>query len=119
MYVVSFVLLARGEQGSTPPSPLWKRVMMFIINTMVCRDCGLCGDVRVCFVVVNVWRGAGLRTAVGLFFVVSVAFGRGLLLSWRGASLRTAGWHMLGQGTNLARIGSRTWRFSSSGCSSL
>ena len=45
--------------------------MMFIINTMVCRGRVLYGVVLVCFVVVCVWRGAGLRTAVGLFFVGS------------------------------------------------
>ena len=65
------------------------------------------------------WWVAGLRTAVELFYVASVAFGRWLLLFWRGAMLRTAVRSMFGRGTNLAHSGSRVWRSSFSGSSLL
>ena len=58
LYVVIFVLLAGGEQGSTPPSPMSNRyVMMFIISTMICRGCGFHGDIPLGFVVVCVCGG--------------------------------------------------------------
>ena len=103
---VKLVLLAGGEQGSTPPSPLCsKRRMMCVIDPMVHRGCCLHGVVPLSLTVVCQGRGARLRTAVMLFSVMSVVSGCWLSLSGRGAALRTAVGGMFGRGTNLARGG--------------
>ena len=69
LYFVS--LVAGGEQGSTPPSPMCNRyLMLFVISTMLRKGRGLDGVGPMGFVVVCVWRGAGLRIAVKLFSVV-------------------------------------------------
>ena len=105
-YVVRLVVLAGGEQGSTPLSPLCSRSrMMCVINPMKHRGRGLHGVVPLRRTVVCQGRGARLRTAVMLFSVLSVVFGGWLSLSWRGAELRTAVWGIFGREANLARGG--------------
>ena len=80
MYVVSFVLIAGRQQGSTPPMRRMY-VIMLIFSAMTCRGRGFRVDVPVGFVVVRLWRGAELHTAVWLFCIVSVTFGSWFLLA--------------------------------------
>ena len=82
LHVVSLVLLAGGEQGSTPPSPMCSMSrMMCVISPMVYRGRGLHGVGPLGSSVVCMGRGAGLRTAVKLFSIMSVVFGCWLSLS--------------------------------------
>ena len=105
-YVVRLVVLVGGEQGSAPLSPLCsRRRMMCVISPITHRGRGLREVVLLCRTVVCQGRGAGLRTAVMLFFVLSVVSGGWLSLSRRGAVLRTAVCEPFGREANLARTG--------------
>ena len=74
-HVVRLMVLAGGEQGSTPLSPLCSRSrMMCTINCKVHRGRGLHG-VPLGLTVVCQGREARLRTAVMLFSVMSVVSG--------------------------------------------
>ena len=64
--------------------------MTFIMQNMRCSVHVLYGFALVRLLFGCVWRGAGLRTAVGLVLVELVAFCRGMFVCWRGAVLRTA-----------------------------
>ena len=80
-HVVKLMVLASGEQGSTPPSPLCStNGMMCIINPKVHRGHGLHG-VPLGLTVVCQGRGVRLRTAVMLFSVMSVVSSCRLSLS--------------------------------------
>ena len=99
-------MLAGGEQGSTPPSPLCSRSrMMCVINPTKHRGRGLHEVIPLRRTVVCQGQGARLRTAVMLFSVLSVVSGGWLSVSGRGAEPRTAVWGMFGWEANLSRGG--------------